>query len=144
MPVHFVIDPFERLVVYVVEGNATREEAAKFLDAVISHRDFERGFNFLGDRRDVVRGQTPAYVYGVADEVNERKKELAPCRWAVIVADESAYAMTRMWGIMTEYSGVYILPFHTAEAATDWLGVDKEHVPLRYVPGSRHVVRIGV
>ena len=143
MPVHFVIDPFERLVVYVVEGNATREEAVKFLDAVISHRDFERGFNFLGDRRDVVLGQTSAYVYGVADEVNARKKVLAPCRWAVIVADEPAYDMTRMWGIMTEYSGVYILPFHTAEAATDWLGVDKEHVPLRYVAGSRHVVRIG-
>ena len=49
MPVHFAIDPFERLVVYVVEGNATYEEAARFLDAVISHPDFERGFNFLGD-----------------------------------------------------------------------------------------------
>ena len=144
MPVHFAIDPFERLVVYVVEGNATDEEAARFLDAVISHPDFERGFNFLGDRRDVVQGPTAAYVYGVADEVNMRKQELAPCRWAVIVSDDYAYGMARMWGIMTEYSGVYILPFHTAEAATDWLGVDKEHVPLRYVPASRHVVSVGV
>ena len=54
MPISFTIDPDARLVVYTVEGNATRAEAIEFLDTVIAHPDFRRGFDFLGDRRDVV------------------------------------------------------------------------------------------
>jgi hypothetical protein len=143
MPVHFTIDPAARLVVYIVQGNATPEEAVEFLDAVISHPRFERGFNFLGDRRDVVRGPNSGYVYGVTALVNVRKKAIAPCRWAVIVSDDYAYGMARMWGIMTEKSKVEILPFRTAEEAVEWLGVDAAHVPLRYVAASKEVVRVG-
>lgn len=142
MPIEFTIDPAARLVIYVVEGNATREEAIAFLDTVIAHPDFRRGFNFLGDRRDVVKGPSSGYIYGITEDINIRQKTLAPCRWAVIVSDDYAYGMARMWGIMTERTKVEILPFHTAKEATDWLGVNADHVPLRFVPASKEVVRV--
>jgi hypothetical protein len=142
MPVHFSIDCDARLVVYVVEGTATSTEARKFLDAVIVHPDFNRGFNFLGDRRDVVRGPSSGYVYGVSDEVKARKSHLAPCKWAVIVSDDFAYGMARMWGILTEKSGVEILPFRQAKEATEWLGVEAYHVPSRFIATAKNVVLV--
>jgi len=142
MPISFTIDTAAHLVVYIVEGNATRQEAVEFLASVIAHPEFQRGFDFLGDRRDVVRGQTSAYVYGVTDEINARKESLAPCLWAVIVADEYAYGMSKMWATMTERSKVRIRPFRNAEEATNWLGADPSHVPLRFVPASKGIVRV--
>jgi hypothetical protein len=143
VPISFTIDPAARLVVYIVEGNATREEAIEFVDTVIAHPHFRRGFNFLGDRRDVVKGPSSGYIYGITEDINARKKELAPCRWAVIVSDDYAYGMARMWGIMTEKTKVEILPFRTAEEATVWLDVDASFVPLRFVSASRELVRVG-
>ena len=143
MPIHFTVDPVARLVVYVVEGNATREEAIEFLDAVLGHSDFCRGFNFLGDRRDVVHSPGSGCIYGVADEVSLRQKPLAPCKWAVIVSNDSAYGMTRMWGILTERTRIEILPFRRAAEATYWLNVDEDHIPLRFVPASQDVVHVG-
>jgi hypothetical protein len=143
MPVQFTIDPTARLVVYVVEGNATPHEARRFLDAVIHHPDYEPGFNFLGDRRDVVRAPSSGYVYGVADEVKHRKAQLGPCKWAVIVSNDHAYGMARMWGILTDKSGVEILPFRQAEEATEWLGVSEYHIPERFIAESSQVVSIG-
>jgi hypothetical protein len=144
VPVQFTVHPDARLVVYIVEGRATPEEAREFLDAVASHPDFQRGLNFLGDRRDVVRGPSSGYVYGVSDEVNVRKAQFAPCKWAVIVSNDYAYWMARMWGMMTEKSGVEIVPFREAEEATEWLGVDAYHVPTRFIPSSNNVVLVGV
>ena len=143
MPISFTIDPDARLVVYTVEGNATRAEAIEFLDTVIAHPDFRRGFDFLGDRRDVVRGQSSAYVYGITDEINARQESIAPCLWAVIVADEYAYGMSHMWATMTQRSKVNIRPFRNAEEATVWLGADPSHIPQRFIPSSREIVRVG-
>ena len=72
MPVHFRIDRDARLVVYVVKGYATRTEAREFFDAVLAHPDFERGFNFLGDRRAAYKGQSSGYILAVSDEVKAR------------------------------------------------------------------------
>jgi hypothetical protein len=143
MPFSFTIDPSARLVIYIVEGHATRDEAIEFIDTVIAHPDFRRGFNFLGDRRDVVRAPNSGYIYGITEDLNARKKALAPCKWAVIVSDDLAYGMARMWGIMTDRTGVEIIPFHTADEAAEWLGVDESFVPLRFVPSSREMVQIG-
>ena len=57
---------------------------------------------------------------------------LGPYKWAVIVSDDYAYGMKRMWEFLTEKSRVEILPFHTAEEATDWLGVPALSIPNGY------------
>jgi hypothetical protein len=129
MGILFRIDAAARLVEYVIEGDATAEEARAFLDAVLDHPEFCRGFNFLGDRRGVGRAPGTRYVQSVAAQVNERCKALAPCRWAVVVSDELADGMARMWGQLTGFSGVTIQAFPTAEEAADWLGITPTKPP---------------
>jgi hypothetical protein len=136
MGVRFTIDTSARLVAYVVEGDATLDEARAFLDSVQAHPDFERGFNFLGDRRRVDHAPTTAYIRTLADEVMDRQAALGPCLWAVIVGDDAGYGMARMWGMLTESSAVRILPFRTAEEATAWLGVPQTSAPLLLVPAA--------
>jgi hypothetical protein len=121
MPIQFTVDPAARLVVYVVKGYATRTEAHEFFDTLLSHPDFQRGFSFLGDRRESYQGQSSSYILAVADELELRRRALAPCRWAIIVDDERSYALIRMWGLLTDRTGVEILPVWTAEEAADWL-----------------------
>jgi hypothetical protein len=117
MPIHFAIDRQNRLVAYVVEGNATAEEARAFLDAVVAHPHYCYGFDFFGDRREVDSAPEPVYIYAVAAEVNARARLIGPCRWAVVVGDPLAFGMVRMWGLMAQASGVEIRAFRTAEEA---------------------------
>lgn len=123
MPIHFAIDRRRRLVCYAVEGDATAAEARAFLGAVLSHPDYDRGFDFLGDRREVSGAPGAPYVRTVAAEVTDRRRELAPCRWAVVVADDAGFGMARMWSLLADGSGVTIRPFRRAEEAAAWLGL---------------------
>jgi len=132
--VHFTIDRAVRLVAYVVDGTVTEDEAHEFLASVLAHPDFETGFNFLADRRGVTAVPDANYIYAVAVEVNRHQADLAPCQWAVIVSNDVAYGMTRMWGLLTADSGVKIIPFRTAEVATAWLGLSPRYAPLLLLP----------
>jgi hypothetical protein len=134
MGVRFTIDKSARLVAYVVEGDATLNEARAFLDAVLAHSDFERGFNFLGDRRDVNRAPSATYIHSLSHTMNARRVVLGPCRWAVVVADEAGYEMARIWEQLTGSSAIEVEPFRTPEEATAWLGLPQACAPLLLVP----------
>jgi len=123
VPIHFAIDPRHRLVIYCVEQDATTDEARDFFRAVASHPSFRTGFDFLGDRLGVGAAPEPTYVYAVAAEVNSRARQLAPCRWAVVVRDLLGFGMARMWSLMAQDSGVQIRPFQAADDAAEWLGL---------------------
>lgn len=127
--VHFTIDTDARLVFYVVEGVTTPDHARAFFAEVLIHPDYEPGFNFLGDRREITQEPDSAYVRIVSLEVLARQAVLGPCRWAVLVASDVSYGMARMWGLLTQSSGVAIKPFRTMNAAAEWLGL-----PARYSP----------
>jgi len=129
MGVHFTIDRDARLVVYTVEGVTTADQARAFLAAVLTHPDYEPGFDFLGDRREVDEEPDTAYVRVVSFEVMSRKASLGPCRWAVLVSSELGYGMVRMWGLMTEASGVEIAPFRHVADALEWLGLPATYFP---------------
>ncbi len=128
MGITFRVHSAARLVEYAVEGNPTADEAREFFEAVLAHPDFTRGFNFLGDRRGAHRTGT-LYIQAIAAQVNTRCKDLAPCRWAVVVSGELAESMARLWAQMTGFSGVKICAFPTVEEAAEWLGIAR--VPPR-------------
>jgi hypothetical protein len=135
MPVHFAIDAAARLVAYAVEGDATPEEAREFLDAVLARPDFERGFYFLGDRRAAALPDA-VFVREVAREVRSRAGSLAPCRWAVVVPSLAAFGMVRMWGVLTERSGVEVVPFTSPDEAIEWLGLPAAYSPPLAAPAT--------
>jgi hypothetical protein len=125
--VHFSVDVDARLVSYVVDGITTADHARAFFAAVLTHPDYEPGFNFLGDRRKIAEEPDSAYIRAVALEVMARQAVLGPCRWAVLVGSDTSYGMARMWGLLTEPSGVEIKPFRTPGEAARWLGLSAEY-----------------
>src|SRR5262245_25434688 len=127
MPIRFTVHPSARLVTYSVEGTATLDEAREFLDAVVAHPDFRRGFAFLGDRR-MASEPDARYVRALADEVQDRAHLLAPCKWAVAAPTAEGFRMVRLWSFQTLPSGVEAAPFMTPTAAAEWLGVGKRGV----------------
>jgi hypothetical protein len=129
MGVHFTIDTDARLVAYAVEGYVTADQARAFIAGILTHPDYELGFNFLGDRREVEREPDSAYIQAVSMEVIARKARLGPCRWAVLVSSDVGYGMVRMCGLLTAGTGVYIRPFRTMEEATEWLGLPANYYP---------------
>jgi hypothetical protein len=88
--VHFMIDVDARLVSYLVEGITTADHARAFFAAVLTHPDYEPGFNFLGDRRQIAEEPDSAYIRSVALEVMAQQAVLGPCRWAVLVASDTS------------------------------------------------------
>jgi hypothetical protein len=137
MPIHFAIDRRQRLVSYVVEGNATTGEARDFFDTVLRHPDYCCGYDFFGDLSGMDAAPEPTYIYAVAAEVNAHTRQLAPCRWAVVVCDTSGLRMVRMWAFLTEQSQVKIHPFQNAEEAAAWLKLPADYSPLENIEAIR-------
>jgi hypothetical protein len=136
MGVHFAIDRDARLVAYAVEGHVTADQARAFIAGILVHPDYEPGFNFLGDRREVEWEPDSAHVVAVALEVEARKAWLAPCRWAVLVSSDVGYGMARMWGLLTIGTGVSIRPFRMVEKAVEWLGLPADYSPPLFAHAS--------
>jgi hypothetical protein len=130
MGIQFAIDRRVRLVIYLVDGDATQAEARAFFDAVLAHPEYRCGFDFLGDRRGACATPDPGYVFAVSAEVLTRASVLGSCRWAVVVADDAAHDRAQTWAAMVAPSGVLIHPFRTAEEAADWLGLPADYDPF--------------
>ena len=135
MAIRFTVHPSARLVTYAVEGTTTRDDAREFLDAVLAHPNFERGFAFLGDRRGPDGEPDMAYVRAVAKEVRARASRLAPCRWAIALSTPAGFGAVRMCNLLTLESGVEMAPFMTPTQATEWLGTglngSRDALPFR-------------
>jgi hypothetical protein len=119
--IRFKVYPLGRLVRYEVEGPVTPDDARQFLDAVLGHRHFEPGFDFLGQRRGSGGAPDAAYPPAVAREVRARVDLLTPCRWAVVVSSPSGLEPVRLLADLTREGGVRVTPFATEAEATKWL-----------------------
>jgi hypothetical protein len=124
MGIRFIIYPTARLVAYTVDGNATAEDARTFLDAVVTHRHFERGFDFLGDRFGDEEEPDTTFLRAIALEVRSRVIQFAPCRWAVVDPSPVAFGMVKMWGILVQESGLQVAPFTDMSEASEWVGAN--------------------
>lgn len=122
MPVLFQIDPLACLVSYSVAGSATPDEAGEFLHSALTHLHFERGFNFIGDRRAVDANPDATYIQAAADRLRSTAHLIAPCRWAIVVPSEAAFGIVEMWSLLTDGCGVEIAPFTEMDRALEWTG----------------------
>lgn len=119
MSIRFAIYPAGRLVTYSVEGSPTAEEAGRFLDAVLAHRRFRRGFDFLGEGAAGAPPDAP-FAPAIAREVQARLDLLGPCRWAVVGDRAGAALMEGQAGAVRE-GGIEVVSFPTRAVAADWL-----------------------
>jgi hypothetical protein len=120
VPIHFTVNPAQRLVRYTVEGVATEQEARAFLAAAVARPDFEPGFYFLGEARgDCVPHS--AYTAVIARVCREWAEHLAPCKWAVVAAYQAGRVLVQRQAQEWKAEGVEVAPFRTEAGATDWL-----------------------
>ena len=122
MGIRFDVYPLVCLVRYTANGAVTANDARQFLDAVLAHRHFEPGFDFLGDANATGREPDAAYTAALANEVRARADVLSPCRWAVVVSSPGGLALVRLWAPLTQAGGVEVAPFRTPDDAMAWLG----------------------
>ncbi len=120
---------------YTVDGNATSDDARAFLDAVLAHRHFERGFDFLGDRYGDEEEPDTGYLRAIALEVRSRVAQFAPCRWGIVEPDPVAFGMVRMWGMLVQETGLQVAPFTDMSEASEWVGANTAERLARWPAG---------
>jgi hypothetical protein len=115
---HYRIDAASRLV--IIQGTESLSDAV--LDRIVLEPHFQRGFNFVRDRRELTRAVEPEMVRRVVTSLKSYAPRIAPCRWAVVVPahDLVFYGMARMASIMMEDSGIQFEAFLSYESAVEW------------------------
>lgn len=123
MEIKFTVYPVACLVSYVVEGVAADAEVEAFLNAVLTHRHFRRGFDFLGESQGTHEPDA-AFPPSFARTICASGAALGSCRWAVVVAPPRGEALK------LEPSGeVEVVSFSTREDAFDWLSSGRQLTP---------------
>ncbi|VTR91639.1 unnamed protein product [Gemmata massiliana] len=124
MAINFTVDGPARLVRATVSGptNATLGEFESFLDALVAHPDFRRGFAVLYDRRAVAAPPDDTFIRAATEAIERRAARLSGCRWAVVIGDQPALSVVHMTALLGERAGVEARPFFAPEDARAWLG----------------------
>jgi hypothetical protein len=132
MGITFTIYPVARVVAYAVESGTNPSDAREFLDAVVSHRHYRRGFDFLGDPRAAGGDHGQSHIRSLAIEVRDRAADLAPCRWAVVVSSDVELGMVRMWAALVAEHSVEVVAFTSLAEASDWVGANTAERQARW------------
>lgn len=124
MAINFTVDAPARLARATVSGpeNATLGEFQNFLDALVAHPDFRRGFGVLYDRRAVTTPPDDSFIRAATEAIARRADRLSGCQWAVVIGDQPALGVVRMTALLSERAGVDARPFFAPEEALAWLG----------------------
>ena len=124
MAINFAVDAPAHLVRATVSGpgNATLDEFRNFLDALVAHPEFRRGFGVLYDRRAVTTPPDDAFTRAATDAIERRADRLGGCQWAVVIGDQPALSVVHMTALLGERAGVEARPFFAPEEALAWLG----------------------
>jgi hypothetical protein len=124
MGISFTVYPLARVVAYTVDGGTTANDAREFLDAVVAHRHYRRGFDFLGDPSGAGGELGQSHLRSLALEAIERAADLAPCRWAVVVSSDVELGMVRMWAALMVEASVEVAAFTSLAEASEWVGAN--------------------
>ncbi len=118
MPVHYVIDKEQRLVLTTGEGPVTAQEVLTHHDQLLKDPDFDPTFNQLSDYTKV----TDALFSIDKNFLDARRDEFSPAsRRAIVVSTQALYGMARQYAA---YQGgrSMVRVFHDRSAALQWLG----------------------
>ena len=120
MNITYSINKILHIVYLKYTGNPDFDEWANTMCAVFRDPNFETGYHFIMDRRQVKTAPTREYVERIVDFARLHSFELGNCRTALIVSDIASYGMGRMsQGIMVDTDSIKI--FNDIEEAKQWL-----------------------
>src|SRR5438477_9912571 len=111
MPITWTVDPAERIVSLVYEGDPAFEDFRRAMDGVLADPGYRVGFNFLVDRRRSSEAQTAAYIHAAAAYVEAHIEQLRGSRWAALVKNLTEYGMVRMGQAVTSTLPIEVASF---------------------------------
>jgi hypothetical protein len=120
MTVSYRIDESSRIV--FLEGDQpSLQEWRQTLLSIFSDPAYERGFNFLSDRRSSKEPMSADFPDAARHFLEARSHEIGRCKWAFVINTIAGYAMARVVQALFEGTNVEFRVFKDMDEARHWL-----------------------
>lgn len=121
MAVTYSIEPGERIVYLTTTGESSFAEWEAAMSAALADPAYQKGFNFLSDRRTQANVPDTDFTRGAVAFFKAHSSGLDGCRWAVVSGRDAVYGMSRMFAMLSEGTCVRVEAFRDYEDARRWL-----------------------
>ena len=122
MPILHEIDEAAGTVTVTGEGDITHEEDLACFGAVLGNPAYRPGMGLLLDYRKRSSVATTDQVKEFVEAGAKLREALGDSRLAVVVSEEIAYGMSRMYSMLAESESVPTRSFRDIGEAMHWLG----------------------
>ena len=114
------IDKINRIV-YLEGSDPSLQEWTQTLLTLFADADYEKGFNFLSDRRSIEKPRSRGYITAAVSFLNAKAAQIGSCKWASVVSTTAAFGMGRMAQILSDNTPLKVQVFTDIEKARQWL-----------------------
>jgi hypothetical protein len=121
MAVTYSIEPGERIVYLTVTGESSLAEWEAAMSAALADPAYQKGFNFLSDRRAQTNVPDTGFTKGAIAFFQAHSSEFDGCRLAAVSDRDAVYGMSRMFAMLSEGTCVRVEAFRDYEDARRWL-----------------------
>ena len=125
MSVEFRMDRDEGIVYGTCRGEVTAEEIMEHLAGVFMSEDYEPWFRGLTDLRETSWESNQGDLRKLVQFLIRHRDRIGKHRSAVVVANERAYGMARMFEVFSEQTPINVRVFRDYDKAKSWI-LEKE------------------
>jgi hypothetical protein len=123
MPIALDFDPVTGLNVNTAHVVVSSDDVYNHIRTLVVHPLYQRGCDKLCDFREGTLRLAMDAIPKMKNLVQELSEELRGGKWAIVVSDDFAYGMGRMFSILGSFSRVEIEIFRDMDDAREWLGL---------------------
>jgi len=117
------IDKDRKLALIYARGSVNVLELRDIFQEIVSHEDWQAGFNMLCDYRKIENFDVSSQDI---DDITEWQASIDSLigsgRCAVVASKDAVFGMNRMWEMLSSERSQQICVFRQLEAAYSWLG----------------------
>ena len=121
MSIEFRFDSEEGLFYATVKGDLDVEDIIATLTEIISHEDFKPGMNGMFDLLASTWESVPEDLRRIVRFIIENNEMIGLARCAVVVGNDRAYGMSRMFEVFSEETTVDVRIFRALDKAKRWM-----------------------
>ena len=122
MPITYRIDTERNLVHTTASGTLTDEDVISMKASLVRNPDFRPGMNELSDIRQVEElAVTPEGIRQMVQQDEEDVDQITKHRLAIVVSQDLAFGMARMYEMLTEGHMENVSVFRELDEAVAWL-----------------------
>lgn len=115
------IDDANNVVYTRVTGDVQSQQVVEKLSSLINDPSYRPGLNGLVDLRRSTTHSSTEDVRHIAELLIASRERIGQSRTAIVVADELAFGLTRMFEAYAEDSSINTRIFWNMDEAYDWL-----------------------